>query len=71
MDWVSTKQPLYSDLFRGSLSLFQRRKKTQHGTSRSRTGEWEETVHADTGMLGLTTRHIYFAGSSPEPATMG
>ena len=24
--------------------------------------EWEETVHADTGMLGLTTKHIYFAG---------
>ena len=23
--------------------------------------EWEETVHAGTGMLGLTTRHIHFA----------
>ena len=32
-------------------------------TFRSRPIEWEETVHADTGMLGLTTRHIYFAGS--------
>ena len=29
---------------------------------RSRPVEWEETVHADTGMLGLTTKHIYFAG---------
>ena len=25
--------------------------------------EWEETVHAGTGMLGLTTRHVHFAGS--------
>ena len=25
--------------------------------------EWEETVHADTGLLGLTTKHLYFAGS--------
>ena len=24
--------------------------------------EWEETVHADTGILGLTTKHDYFAG---------
>ena len=23
----------------------------------------EQTVHADTGLLGLTTKHIYFAGS--------
>ena len=30
---------------------------------RSRSIEWEETVHADTGLLGLTTKHIYFAGS--------
>ena len=30
---------------------------------RSRPIEWEETVHADTGMLGLTTKHIYFGGS--------
>ena len=29
---------------------------------RSRPIEWEETVHADTGMLGLTTKHLYFAG---------
>ena len=33
------------------------------GTFRSPPIEWEETVHADTGMLGLTTKHIYFAGS--------
>ena len=32
-------------------------------TFRSRLIEWEETVQADTGMLGLTTRHTYFAGS--------
>ena len=32
-------------------------------TFRSRPMEWEETVHADTGMLGLTTKHIHFAGS--------
>ena len=32
-------------------------------TFRSQPIEWEETVHADTGMLDLTTRHIYFAAS--------
>ena len=32
-------------------------------TFRRRSIEWEETVHADTGMLGLTTKHIHFAGS--------
>ena len=32
-------------------------------TFRSRPIESEETVHADTGMLGLTTKHIHFAGS--------
>ena len=32
-------------------------------TFRSRPMEWEETVHAGTGMLGLTTKHIHFAGS--------
>ena len=30
---------------------------------RSRPIEWEETIQADTGLLGLTTKHIYFAGS--------
>ena len=30
---------------------------------RSRAVEWEVTVKADTGNLGLTTKHIYFAGS--------
>ena len=29
----------------------------------SRAVEWEETVKADTGLLGLTTKHVYFAGS--------
>ena len=32
-------------------------------TFRSRPIEWEETVHADTGLLGLTTKHIYFSGT--------
>ena len=32
-------------------------------TFRSRPIEWDETVHADTGLLGLTTKHIYFAGT--------
>ena len=32
-------------------------------TFRSRPMEWEDTVHAGTGRLGLTTKHIYFAGS--------
>ena len=32
-------------------------------TFRRRSIEWEETIHADTGLLGLTTRHIYFAAS--------
>ena len=31
-------------------------------TFRSRPIEWEETVKADTGLLGLTTKHVYFAG---------
>ena len=31
-------------------------------TFRSHPIEWEETVHADTGLLGLTTKHVYFAG---------
>ena len=30
---------------------------------RSRAVEWEETVKADTGLLGLTTKHLYFSGS--------
>ena len=30
---------------------------------RSRTVEWDETSRVDTGLLGLTTKHIYFAGS--------
>ena len=30
---------------------------------RSRAVEWEETVKADTGLLGLTTKHLYFTGS--------
>ena len=33
------------------------------GTFRSRSVEWEETVHQDTGLLGFTTKHIYFSGA--------
>jgi hypothetical protein len=32
------------------------------GTFRSRAHEWEESVHADTGLLGITSKHIYFHG---------
>ncbi len=31
-------------------------------TFRSQAHEWEETVHADTGLLGVTTKHLYFHG---------
>ena len=31
-------------------------------TFRSRTVEWEETVHEDTGLLGVTSKHLYFHG---------
>ncbi len=31
-------------------------------TFRSQLHEWEESVHADTGILGVTTKHIYFHG---------
>ena len=33
------------------------------GTFRSRSVEWDETVHQDTGLLGFTTKHIYFSGA--------
>ena len=32
------------------------------GTFRSRSVEWDETVHQDTGLLGFTTKHLYFSG---------
>ena len=32
-------------------------------TFRSRAVEWDETVHADTGLLGFTTKHLYFSGA--------
>ena len=32
-------------------------------TFRSRPIEWVETIYSDTGLLGLTTKHLYFAGS--------
>ena len=32
-------------------------------TFRSRAHEWDEDVHADTGMLGVTTKHLYFHGA--------
>ena len=31
-------------------------------TFRIRSIEWEETVHQDTGLLGFTTKHLYFSG---------
>ena len=31
------------------------------GTFRSRSVEWEENIHQDTGLLGFTTKHIYFS----------
>ena len=33
------------------------------GTFRSRSVEWEEAVHQDTGLLGFTTKHLYFSGA--------
>ena len=32
-------------------------------TFSSQTHEWEETVHVDTGILGVTTKHLYFHGA--------
>ena len=32
-------------------------------TFRSRVHEWDEDVHVDTGLLGVTTKHIYFHGA--------
>lgn len=32
-------------------------------TFRSRSVEWEETIHLDTGLLGITSKHIYFYGA--------
>lgn len=32
-------------------------------TFRSQSHEWEEEVHADTGLLGVTTKHLYFHGA--------
>ena len=32
------------------------------GTFRSRSIEWEETVHQDSGLLGFSTKHLYFSG---------
>ena len=31
-------------------------------TFRSRQVEWDEMVHVDTGLLGFTTKHLYFSG---------
>ena len=32
------------------------------GVFRSQIHEWEETVHVDTGLMGITSKHIYFHG---------
>ena len=72
----TTKPPAKTTPIRSDHSNPQERRGTSHGVSirvargiyyrpstfRSRPVEWEETVHADTRMLGLTTKHIYFAG---------
>ena len=31
---------------------------------RSQTHEWDETVHVGTGLLALTSKHIYFHGGA-------
>ena len=31
-------------------------------TFRSRQVEWDEMIHHDTGLLGFTTKHLYFSG---------
>ena len=33
------------------------------GTFRSRAVEWAETLHWDTGLLGFTTKHLYFSSA--------
>ena len=33
------------------------------GMFRSRLIQWDETVHVDTGLMGFTTKHIYFSGT--------
>ncbi len=33
-------------------------------TFSSQTHEWDETVHLDTGLMAVTTKHIYFHGGS-------
>ena len=37
---------------------------------RRRAIEWEETVHQDTGLLGFTTKHIYFSGPKKGPVCL-
>ena len=32
-------------------------------TFRSQAHQWDEDVHADTGLLGVTTKHLYFHGA--------
>ena len=39
------------------------------GAFRSRNVEWEETVQQDTGLLGFTTKHIYFQGRRRNPGS--
>ena len=33
---------------------------------RSRSVDWEEHVHQDTGLLGISTKHVYFSGARKE-----
>ena len=36
----------------------------QPGTFRIQAVEWDETVHANTCLLGFITKHLYFSGST-------
>ena len=67
----------FSDADYYELKTRRERRVTSHGVSiriarglyysplqfRSQTHEWDETVHVDTGLLAVTTKHIYFRGS--------
>ena len=40
-----------------------RRRSNEPPSIRNRTTLWDENIHPDTGLPGLTTKHVYFAGS--------
>ena len=67
---------LFADVDYIETKTMRERRGTSHGVSirvakglyyrpstfRSRVHEWEENVHLDTGLLGVTTKHLYFHG---------